>query len=42
MSDLDEQIQDLLAEGYGPFAISHRLEIPVDWVYLSMEIHATQ
>ena len=42
MSDLDEKIQELLAEGYGPFTVSHMLEIPVDWVYISMEIHATE
>jgi len=40
MSELDEQIQELLALGLHPFSISARLSCPVEWVYLSMEIHA--
>jgi hypothetical protein len=37
MSDLDIQIRDKLDDGYKPWEISAMLEIPVDWVYLTME-----
>ena len=37
MSDLDIEIQDRLDDGYKPWEISDMLEIPVDWVYMTME-----
>ena len=33
---LDRQIQDLLAQGLQPEAISSMLEVPVDWVYIEI------
>lgn len=33
---LDHQIQDLLAQGLQPEAISNMLEVPVDWVYIEI------
>jgi hypothetical protein len=37
MSDLDIQIQENLDDGYKPWEIAEMLEIPVDWVYITME-----
>lgn len=33
---LDNQIQELLAQGLQPEAISNMLEVPVDWVYIEI------
>ena len=37
MSDLDIQIQEYAEEGYSAYDIAERLEIPVDWVYVTLE-----
>lgn len=37
MSDLDIEIQEYVEEGYSPWDIAQRLEIPVDWVYMTIE-----
>ena len=33
MSELDIDIQDLLAKGRSPMDVARELEIPVSWVY---------
>lgn len=36
-SDLDITIQDMLEDGWKPYEIAEALQIPVDWVYTTME-----
>jgi hypothetical protein len=33
MSELDQDIQDLLEKGKSPMDVARELEIPVSWVY---------
>jgi len=33
MSELDQDIQDLLVKGKSPMEVARELEIPVSWVY---------
>lgn len=37
MSDLNIDIQDLLAKGRSPMDVARELEIPVSWVYEGQE-----
>jgi hypothetical protein len=37
MADLEIDIQTMLEEGVHPSSIARRLEIPVSWVYDSLE-----
>ena len=37
MSYLDYEILDKLDDGYKPYEVAEALEIPVDWVYMTME-----
>ncbi len=37
MSELDQDIQDLLEKGKSPMEVARELEIPVNWVFETQE-----
>jgi hypothetical protein len=37
MSELDQDIQDLLEKGKSPMEVARELEIPVSWVFETQE-----
>ena len=38
MSDLSLDIMEMLEQGMAPGAVAHVLEVPISWVYESMEM----